>query len=246
MTEVEVRACRLEAAHKPHFWGSAEGGGTPYQCLGVAQVFFYRDWERWATAAHGPVSKDRRRPAVREVLQPSNPPEPRPAALGQRPDGGGRSGGGGRVPPDRGEGGPAVLKYECELESSDHDDGSWGKTATSRSAQSSAPGASSDSPAATSSQTSSSDTPPQPPARKAARPHDHVHVDQTLTRDASTSPHPGAHRRPPVRAERPTAQDSTPNDHRHRHLTRGTSWPPCFTAKRVNERQPRSNERPEP
>ena len=49
-----LRACRLEAAHKPHFWGSAEGGGTPYHCLGVAQVFFYRDWERQVRRFHPP------------------------------------------------------------------------------------------------------------------------------------------------------------------------------------------------
>ncbi|HEX6031921.1 MAG TPA: hypothetical protein VFY90_10860 [Tepidiformaceae bacterium] len=54
MTEVEVRACRLEAAHKPHFWGSAEGGEAPYRCLGVAQVFFYRDWERQVRRFHPP------------------------------------------------------------------------------------------------------------------------------------------------------------------------------------------------
>jgi hypothetical protein len=54
MTEVEVRACRLEEAHKPHFWGSAEGEGSPYRCLGVAQVFFYRDWERQVRRFHPP------------------------------------------------------------------------------------------------------------------------------------------------------------------------------------------------
>jgi hypothetical protein len=54
MAEVDVRACRLEAAHKPHFWGSAEGDGTPYRCMGVAEVFFYRDWERQVRRFHPP------------------------------------------------------------------------------------------------------------------------------------------------------------------------------------------------
>lgn len=54
MTDVEMRACRLEAAHKPHYWGSAEEGGSPYHCTGVAQAFFYRDWERQVRRFHPP------------------------------------------------------------------------------------------------------------------------------------------------------------------------------------------------
>lgn len=54
MTDIEVRACRLEVAHKAHFWGSAEGHEAPYRCLGVEHGFFYRDWERQVRRFHPP------------------------------------------------------------------------------------------------------------------------------------------------------------------------------------------------
>ena len=54
MTELEVRSCRIETTHQPHFWGSADLGDAPYRCPGVAHAFFYLDWERQVRRFHAP------------------------------------------------------------------------------------------------------------------------------------------------------------------------------------------------
>jgi len=54
MSEFESRPCRRDALHKPHFWGEAGTGGTPYRCPGVERKFFYRDWEREVRRFHPP------------------------------------------------------------------------------------------------------------------------------------------------------------------------------------------------
>lgn len=80
--EVEVRACRREAAHKPHFWGSAEGDGTPFRCPGLAQVFFYRDWERQVRRFHPPGPEQVQ--AARRLLEALECWEEMPDTAGSR------------------------------------------------------------------------------------------------------------------------------------------------------------------
>lgn len=82
MTEVEARSCPREAAHKPHFWGSAAGAGTPYQCRGTAQVFFYRDWERQARRFHPPDPEQVQ--AARRLLEALGRWEEMPDTAGSR------------------------------------------------------------------------------------------------------------------------------------------------------------------
>lgn len=54
MSEFELRPCRREVPHDPHFWGSAEPGGRPFRCPGSHPRFFYRDWERQVRRFHPP------------------------------------------------------------------------------------------------------------------------------------------------------------------------------------------------
>jgi hypothetical protein len=54
MPEFEVRQCRREAAHDPHFWGAADVDDVPYRCPGAQRHFFYRDWEREVRRFHPP------------------------------------------------------------------------------------------------------------------------------------------------------------------------------------------------
>jgi hypothetical protein len=54
MTDFEVRPCRREAAHDPHFWGSADAGAVPFRCLGAPRPFFYLDWEKTVRRFHPP------------------------------------------------------------------------------------------------------------------------------------------------------------------------------------------------
>lgn len=82
MAEFEVRACRLEEAHEPHSWGHAEGDEAPYRCLGVAQVFFYRDWERQVRRFH-PPGRDQVQ-AARRLLEALGRWEEMPDTAGSR------------------------------------------------------------------------------------------------------------------------------------------------------------------
>jgi hypothetical protein len=54
MSDFEVRLCRREELHKPHYWGAADALSLPYRCPGVEHQFFYRDWEREVRRFHPP------------------------------------------------------------------------------------------------------------------------------------------------------------------------------------------------
>jgi hypothetical protein len=82
MTDIEVRACRLEEAHKAHFWGLAEGDEAPYRCLGVQHEFFYRDWERQVRRFHPPGPDQVQ--AARRLLEALDRWEEMPDTAGSR------------------------------------------------------------------------------------------------------------------------------------------------------------------
>jgi DNA-binding CsgD family transcriptional regulator len=50
----EVRPCRREEEHDPHYWGAADLGAVPLRCPGIERRFFYRDWEREVRRFHPP------------------------------------------------------------------------------------------------------------------------------------------------------------------------------------------------
>jgi hypothetical protein len=54
MSDFEVRPCRRDALHKPHYWGEADTESRPYRCPGVERQFFYRDWEKEVRRFHPP------------------------------------------------------------------------------------------------------------------------------------------------------------------------------------------------
>jgi hypothetical protein len=82
MTDFEVRACRKEKSHDPHYWGSAVGGSHPYTCPGVEHKFFYRDWEKEVRRFHPPGPDQIQ--AARKLLEALDDWEEMPDTAGSR------------------------------------------------------------------------------------------------------------------------------------------------------------------
>ena len=82
MPPFEVRSCRRESEHAPHYWGEADVGSTPLRCLGVERRFFYRDWEREVRRFHPPGPDQIQ--AARELLEALDQWEEMPDTAGSR------------------------------------------------------------------------------------------------------------------------------------------------------------------
>jgi hypothetical protein len=80
--EAEVRPCRRETSHAPHFWGAAELEGRPYQCPGRRRRFLYRDWEKEVRRFHPPGPDQVQ--AARKMLEALGRWEEMPDTAGSR------------------------------------------------------------------------------------------------------------------------------------------------------------------
>ena len=82
MSEFEVRPCRREKAHDPHFWGVADLGARPFRCPGFDHPFFYRDWDREVRRFHPPGPDQIQ--AARHLLEALEQWEEMPDTAGSR------------------------------------------------------------------------------------------------------------------------------------------------------------------
>jgi hypothetical protein len=82
MSDFEVRPCRRDTLHKPHFWGEADLESLPYRCPGVERQFFYRDWEKEVRRFHPPGADQIQ--AARRLLAALDAWEEMPDTAGSR------------------------------------------------------------------------------------------------------------------------------------------------------------------